>query len=192
MSGSFMPHWPSSRNSPTSMRTEATVAAIPETRHCPPTATSNSRDQIPSQPPKKSDSDSGEESWTSAKGAKVDLTACGNLPKYKIEPALLYKEITGKTSEPEKGFVQAINTMLERANEEFLAEIPRYALAKAYERRAITHGQNLEKAMVDYFISLQLFPEGNEEQEDKVRREMLNVVKVFHEKMNTGRGSRGN
>ncbi|KAF8199342.1 hypothetical protein K438DRAFT_1759233 [Mycena galopus ATCC 62051] len=140
------------------------------------------QDHLPRRPSYQDDnSDPCKETWTPliGKDANFDGPVCGQLDDSKVIPALLYKEITGKASAPNAVFVKDINKMLERANQEFLTDIPRCALAKAYARRAAGHGRDFEKAIVDYLISLQLFPEGNEEQENKVRREMLNVMNVF-------------
>ncbi|KAF7367125.1 hypothetical protein MSAN_00972200 [Mycena sanguinolenta] len=75
-----------------------------------------------------------------------------------------------------------VNELLNRANEEFLKELPCYALAQAYGTRAGTREQDLEMATVDYLMSLQLFSIGepNEIAEVKnVRNLMLNTLKAL-------------
>ncbi|KAF8199348.1 hypothetical protein K438DRAFT_1759238 [Mycena galopus ATCC 62051] len=160
-----------------------TIKGAPASGTTPhPQVPSGMPDHLPRRPSSQDDnSNSCKEKWTllTGKNANFDGPVCGQLDDSKVMPALLYKEITGKTSEPNAVFVKDINKMLERANQEFLTDIPRCALAKAYARRAAGHGRDFEKAIVDYLISLQLFPEGNEEQENKVRREMLNVMNAF-------------
>ncbi|KAJ6471391.1 hypothetical protein C8R45DRAFT_1104361 [Mycena sanguinolenta] len=159
-------------------RPSATLDSVPVV----PAATRSYSDHLPYQP---AQIRSRSEKWTPL-GVKVDWSACGELNKSRVDAALLHKQITGKTSEPDAAFMETVDKLLNRANEELLKEIPRCALAQAYADRAHTHGENLEKAIVDCFVSLQLFPADTMTQEMtqeiQVQRLMLNMLKTLWDK----------
>ncbi|KAF7367164.1 hypothetical protein MSAN_00976200 [Mycena sanguinolenta] len=145
-----------------------------------PTTRSYSGDHLPHHP---AQIRTRGEKWTPL-GVKVDWPASIELNKSRVDPALLYRQITSNFSEPDAVFIETVKEVLERANEELLKEIPRYALAQAYADRVHTHGEDLEKAIVDCFVSLQLFPADTETQErtKRVRDLMLTMLKTLWEK----------
>ncbi|KAJ6471360.1 hypothetical protein C8R45DRAFT_1104335 [Mycena sanguinolenta] len=118
--------------------------------------------------------------------ADSKLRGCAELNKSKLEPAVLYSQITNElqvSHEPDAEFVKTVNDLQERANTQFLKEIPRLALAQAYAQRALTHGEDLEMAIVDFLTSLHLFPSSDETRENteemNARNLMLNMLKTL-------------
>ncbi|KAJ6448586.1 hypothetical protein C8R45DRAFT_1046037 [Mycena sanguinolenta] len=113
------------------------------------------------------------------------LRGCPELNKSNLEPAVLFSQITNNPShEPDAEFVKTVNDLQERANNQFLKEIPRLALAQAYAHRALTHGEDFEMMIVDFLTSLQLFPSGDETRENteemNARNLMLNTLKALY------------
>ncbi|KAJ6471386.1 hypothetical protein C8R45DRAFT_936818 [Mycena sanguinolenta] len=151
----FLPYPPSSNNRPSSVRTVGLVsppimgqseAKLPPNARSHPISMPPSQDHLPYLARTLvNKTRTTSETWTSL-NANVELANCSDVT------CLI-------------GFVQLVDELLDRANEEFLKEVPRQALAEAYRARAGSHGKDLEKAIVDYLVALQLFPADPEIQE---------------------------
>ncbi|KAF7367127.1 hypothetical protein MSAN_00972400 [Mycena sanguinolenta] len=126
-----------------------------------------------------------DEKWTRLH-AQVNLNECKDRNDSVVDPSVLYSQAELSKSES----LAFIEELVKRANEEFLNNIPRYALAQAYAFKAM-EGRDMTQAIIDCLISLQLFPLGTQtsELQIQVRDLVLNLLKINENQPNTHGGS---